>query len=224
LTKAADASQRLFFEEDFGNLSRIREAAMTKSRVGIAAVAAGVAMYFWTSLAHLALPLATIGVSEISSNETAVLDALHNSMGNASGLYLFPSSGWRPGDTSSQRADAMKNYDAKLVTNPSGLLIYHPPGMRALTPGQLVTEFLVELLEAALAVWLLVQTRIRSVAGRTGFVAVAGLLAALPTNISYWNWYGFPGSYTASYMTTQIIGFGVAGLVAGFVLRGSEPG
>jgi glycerol uptake facilitator-like aquaporin len=52
-----------------------------------------------------------------------------------------------------------------------------------------------------------------------GFVTVIGVLASLVTNISYWNWYGFPGSYTAGYITIQIIGFFVAGLVAAALLR-----
>ena len=186
---------------------------MTKSRIAIAAVVAGVAMYFWASIAHMVLRLGRIGVSQITTNEPAVLDAMHTSLGATPGLYVFPSFG----DLSNP--DATKMYDAKLVDSPSGILIYNPPGAHSLTPRQLITEFLVELLEAALAVYLLVQTRIASLTGRIAFVAVVGLLASLPTNISYWNWYGFPGSYTLSYMSTQIIGFIVAGLAAGLVLR-----
>jgi hypothetical protein len=192
---------------------------MTKGRVLVAGLAGGVAMYIWGSIAHMALPLATIGVNEISSNEQAVLSSLETSLGQSSGLYIFPSSGWKPGDSASQRTEAMKNYDAKLVGNPSGLLIYHPPGAKSLTPGQLFTEFVVELLEAFLAVWLLSQTKIADLRGRIGFVATAGVLASLPTNVSYWNWYGFPGNYTASYMAIQIIGFVMVGIVAAFVLR-----
>jgi hypothetical protein len=30
--------------------------------------------------------------------------------------------------------------------------------------------------------------------------------AAIATNISYWNWYGFPKVYTASYMFIQLVG------------------
>jgi hypothetical protein len=41
----------------------------------------------------------------------------------------------------------------------------------------------------------------------------------LATNVSYWNWYGFPGSYTAAYMAIEIIGFFVAGLAAAALLR-----
>jgi hypothetical protein len=192
---------------------------MTKGRVLVAGLAGGVAMYIWASIAHTALPLATIGVNEISSNEQAVLSSLQTSLGQSSGLYIFPSSGWKPGDGASQRTEAMKNYDAKLVSNPSGLLIYHPPGAKSLTPGQLVTEFVVELLEALLAVWLLSQTKITGLRGRIGFVATAGVLASLPTNVSYWNWYGFPGNYTASSMVIQIVGFVMVGVVSAFVLR-----
>lgn len=113
----------------------------------------------------------------------------------------------------------MKRYSEKLATNPSGLLIYHPPGGKALTPGQLVTEFITELIEALLAVFLLAQTRLSSYFARVGFVTVTGILAALATNISYWNWYGFPGSYTAAYIVIEIVGFFVAGLAAAALLR-----
>ena len=193
---------------------------MSKPRISIAALAAGIAMYFWASLAHMVLPLSTIGVSQITSNEPAVLEAMRNSLGNQSGLYIYPSVGWRPGDTAEQRTDAMKNYDAKLAVFPSGLLIYNPPGAHGLTPRQLIVEFLAELLEAALAVVLMSLTRITSVAGRIAFVTVIGILAAITTNLSYWNWYNFPASYTLSYMTSQLIGFLIAGIVAALILKG----
>ncbi len=62
-------------------------------------------------------------------------------------------------------------------------------------------------------------TRITSLTGRIGFITLIGLLASLATNVSYWNWYGFPASYTLSYMSTQIVGFLVAGAVASLILR-----
>jgi hypothetical protein len=59
--------------------------------------------------------------------------------------------------------------------------------------------------------------------GRVGFVLVAGILAAIATNVSYWNWYGFPCVYTAGYMFIQIIGFLCVGIVAALVLRKRCP-
>jgi hypothetical protein len=80
-------------------------------------------------------------------------------------------------------------------------------------------EFAKELLEAILVVFLLAQTSISGFGGRVGFVLVAGILTAIGTNVSYWNWYGFPSVYTASYMLIQIVGFFVVGIVAALVLR-----
>jgi len=72
-------------------------------------------------------------------------------------------------------------------------------------------------------VFLLAQTRIVSFVGRVGFVLVAGILAAITTNVSYWNWYGFPSAYTASYILTQIVGFFLVGGVAALVLPKGAP-
>jgi hypothetical protein len=117
----------------------------------------------------------------------------------------------------------MQHYDEKLAANPSGLLVYHPPGETGLTARRLVTEFLTELLEAFLVVFLLAQTHIASFGGRLAFVTIAGVLTSLGTNISYWNWYGFPTNYTGVYILTQIVGFVCVGAVAGVVMRQTAP-
>lgn len=56
--------------------------------------------------------------------------------------------------------------------------------------------------------------------GRVVFVTALGVLAAIATNISYWNWYGFPSIYTAGYITMQLVGFLCAGLVIALVVKG----
>ena len=71
-----------------------------------------------------------------------------------------------------------------------------------------------ELIESLLVVFLLSQTQLGSFAARLGFVVIAGIMGALVTNIPYWNWYGFPTSYTAAYMGIEIVGFLCVGLVA----------
>ena len=74
-------------------------------------------------------------------------------------------------------------------------------------------------LEALLAVFLLAQTSIASFGGRVGFVFVTGILAAIATNVSYWNWWGFPTVYTLSYMFIQVVGFFLVGVVAAIMFR-----
>jgi hypothetical protein len=192
------------------------------NRVVLAGVLGAIAMFLWSFVAHMVLPLGYTGVREIP-NESAVLSAMQSSIGQTSGLYLFPGLGAGPNPTAAQRNAAMKNYEPKLAANPSGLLIYHPPGAKGITGGRLGLEFLTEFIEALLAVILLAQTRIGSYAGKAGFVTLVGIVAAVTGNIPYWNWYGFPGNYTAAYMTTQIVGYLAAGLVAAAVVRNREP-
>jgi hypothetical protein len=174
-------------------------------RILLAALLGGIAMFAWKSIAHMALPLGQSGMQEIP-NEPAMLGSMHATLGENSGLYFFPALGSAPG--------AMAEYDKKLAANPSGLLIYHPPGAKSLSAGQMITELVTEMLEALLAAVLLSRTRIATYWGRVGFVTLLGVLASMATNLSYWNWYGFPSEYTAVYIMIEIVGFFCIGLVA----------
>jgi len=186
-------------------------------KILLAGIFGGIVMFIWTSIAHMALPLGEAGLGEIP-NESAVLSAMQSNIGDQTGLYIFPGRGLGKNATRQEKEEAMKRMGEKIAANPSGILMYHVPG-RPLALGKLLgVEFGTELLEAILAVFLLAQTRIASFAGRVGFVLVAGILAAIATNVSYWNWYGFPSVYTTSYMLIQIVGFLCAGIVAALVL------
>ena len=191
------------------------------TRAFLAAILGGIAMFIWSFIAHDLLPLGEIGMREFK-NESAVLDALKTDLGDARGLYHFPGHRAGPNATRQEKSDAMKRAMEKATSGPSGLLIYHPS--REFTFGKLLgIEFATEFLEAILVVFLLTQTRIESFAGRVGFVFLAGILAAITTNIPYWNWYGFPSRYTAAYMSIEIIGFLCVGLIAALLLRNRSP-
>jgi hypothetical protein len=190
-------------------------------KIVFAGVLGGIAMFIWTSIAHMFLPLGEAGIAEIP-NESAVLSAMQSNIGNQTGLYIFPGPGVGKNATRQEKNEAMKHMAEKMAANPSGILMYHAPG-RPFTFGKwLGIEFATELLESILVVFLLAQTAIVSFAGRVGFVLVSGILAAVATNVSYWNWYGFSCLYTVSYMFIQIIGFLCVGLVAALVFRKSS--
>ena len=192
---------------------------MTK-RIILAGVLGAIAMFIWTAIAHMATPLAHAGIGEIP-NEDAVLSAMQSSLGAKDGLYMFPGMGLGPDATNAQKNEAMQGYEAKLEKNPSGLIVYHPAGRTMAMPKHLIIEFITQLVQALLVVALLAQTSIVTFGGRVGFVTVAGILAAITTNVSYWNWLGFPAAYTLPYMFIRIVGFFLVGLVAAFVFRKS---
>jgi hypothetical protein len=191
----------------------------TTTRILFAGVLGAVAMFVWTSLAHMALPLGEAGVQN-TMNDESLLSELKSTVKNKDGLYIYPSMGLAPDATHEQRSEAMKSYEGKLAKNPSGFFIYHPAGSRPMNMGKFLTvEFITELVEALLAVWLLAQTRIFTFGGRVGFVTAVGIIAAIATNVSYWNWWGFPGSYTAAYITIKLVGYFLVGIVAAIMFR-----
>ncbi len=187
-------------------------------KILLVGILGGIVMFIWTSTAHMALPLGEAGISEIP-NESTVLSAMQSNIGTDAGLYIFPGLGVSKTATREEKNQAMKGMQQRIAANPSGILMYHPPGRQFAFGKSLAIEFGTEVLESILVVFLLAQTRIGSFTGRVGFALVAGILAAITTNVSYWNWYGFPAVYTASYVLIQVVGFFLVGIVAGIILR-----
>lgn len=188
-------------------------------RILLAGLVGAVAMFAWSFVAHMVLPLGYVGISGMP-NESPVLSAMQSSIGDRPGVYIFPSGGAGPDATKEEREEAMKREPAEFETKPTGLLVYRPPGDRAFAfPKWLMREFVFEFVEALLATWLLAQANLASFAKRVLFVTIIGIVAAITTNMSYWNWYGFTKVYTMGYMTTQVIGFICAGIVVACILK-----
>ena len=186
-------------------------------RVLLAAIVGGIAMFIWSWLAHDVLPLGEAGIKNLP-NESGAMSALQTATGDKRGLYMF-GAGLSENPTAEEKSKAMKEMNERFAKSPSGLLMYYPAG-RQMNIGQLLgVEFATEFLQALLVLFLLSQTVLTGFGGKFGFVFVAGILAAIATNISYWNWYGFPKHYIGAYMLIQIIGFAVVGLVAAPLVR-----
>jgi hypothetical protein len=191
-----------------------KEAFMGKKL--LAGVLGGLAFFFWSFVAHDVLPLGKAGIKEIP-NEQAVLSSMKANMPEE-GLYLLPGLGLPENATRAQQSAAMEARMHKVETGPSGLLAYHP-ALNFSFGRALGVELGTNILQVLLAVILLSQTSLVSFVARWRFITIAGVLAALSTNISYWNWYGFPGSYTLAYVCTVAMGFVFAGLVAAAIVK-----
>jgi hypothetical protein len=87
---------------------------MTTTRIILAGVLGGIAMFIWTSIAHMALPLGHAGIRELP-NEQAVLAAMQTGIGDKNGLYFFPGLGVGDNPTHEQEKEAMTHYAEKLA-------------------------------------------------------------------------------------------------------------
>ena len=182
-------------------------------RMMLAAVLGAVAMFLWSFVAHDVIPIAFAGIREIPK-EKEVTAVLNDLIGDNPGTYMFPWVG--PDASKEEKEKAMADY----AKHPSGLLVYHSPGSRPFNfPKFLTVEFIVELVESLLAVFLLAQTRHVSMGARIVFVSLFGVAVALWTNMSYWNWHGFSRRYTGAYICTEVVAFILAGIVIALVLK-----
>lgn len=172
-------------------------------RILIAGVVAGLAMFLWSGLSNLALPLGKIGVLA-APNEAAAQAALKTNLGEHSGLYVLP----------------MAAMSGKANSSPAAVVTYLGRGESfGVTPAKLAAELVLEVLLSILAAALLSLTRLYGFLPRLGFVVALGLFATVMTNTSNMIWFAYPLDYTLAYAATQLIGFLIAGAVIAALVR-----
>jgi len=171
------------------------------NRILLAGVLGGLALFLWGGLAHMVLGLGSVGIQNLPQQQT-VMDTLKASVPQ-SGFYFFP------------QVDSAGKVPPDKASGPYGIMIYHSAGAGGAMGGQLVNECILNIVLALLAAFLLSLTSgLAGYVPRVGFVTVLGLTVGLMTHVEYWNWYGFPLSYTVTSIAMNVIGFLLVGLIA----------
>jgi hypothetical protein len=88
-------------------------------------------------------------------------------------------------------------------------------------PKQMITELITNMVQMTIVAFLVGIASLATFGSRWRFATAAGVLAAISTNISYWNWYGFPGNYTLAYCSIIAMGFVCGGLVVAAMVKPS---
>lgn len=187
-------------------------------RILLAALLGAVAIFVWEFVAHMFTPLGEAGLDFLPAPQ-ALSSAMQSAIGIKAGMYVFPTGGLTADSSRAERQKAMERMNEEMKTSPSGFLVYKPAGTEFNFGKNLAVQFLTDFVKALLAAALLAHTALASYGRKLGFVVLAGLLAAIVTNIPYWNWYGFNGTYTVAQIVTEIIGFTCAGVVIAWVYK-----
>ena len=187
-----------------------------RSRILIAGLLGGVALFMWGFVSHMVLQLGDAGLHSVPlpPNDQALLDSLHGTL-PASGLYFYP------GMDESKAGDQaeMDAWTARTQTNPHGMIVYQTAPYGGMG-GQLVREGLTDVAFAMLAALLLSCALgcCSSLACRVGFVASLGVVTALRP-IQQWNWYDFPEKYTLAQVADGVLGFLIMGIVIALIVK-----
>lgn len=189
-------------------------------RIILAGILGGIVFFFWGFVYHDLLPFGEAGVKELP-NEQAVLSNLKTQVSEP-GLYFFPGWGLGPNATSAQKRAAMDELNRKAASGPQGMLVYQPIG-HAMSPGMLLTECVTNIVQALLVAFVLAQFGVHRFSSRLGLAFVIGLLASITTNVSYWNWYGFPSTFTMSNIVFLVLAYFLVGIVAAAIVKTEAP-
>ncbi len=181
-------------------------------RVVVGGLIAGVVVFIWGAVSHMALPLGTMGIRQIP-NEDGVIAAFRGSI-TQPGFYFFPGLDHSKPVSKSEYEAAL----AKIQQGPTGVLVIQPGGAEAMSPRQLGTELATNVVSALLAASLLIHVRSGYV-GRVLFVTLLGVFAFVTVNVPYWNWYGFPTDFLVGEAIDQVVGWFLAGLVLAAIVR-----
>lgn len=182
-------------------------------RIILAGIAGGLLLFFWGAFSHMVLPLGEVGVKSMP-NEAPVMSAMKANI-TEPGLYFYP--GLAGGHSANEAEQAA--WTEKYKAGPNGILIYHPTGGDPMPPSMLIVELLSNIFACIVAAFVISMT-VASFVGRVFASALFGLVAWLSIDVSYWNWYGFPTDYIGAQAVDQVVGWLLAGIPIGFILKG----
>lgn len=187
------------------------------TRILLAGLLGGLAIFLWEGLAHMALPLGEAGF-RVLPDEPGFSRLVKEQFKDA-GLYIFPAPEFRPGMSPVDRQKAIDAAMARSEVGPTGLLLVHPGGRAEVTAAQFGVQVIADILGMLVAAWLLWIASLRRYGARVLFVTALALFPILQAYIPYWNWYGFPTSFTAAAGITNFVGCLIGGLVVARFVR-----
>jgi hypothetical protein len=168
---------------------------------------AGAAVLFvWGFFSWVVLPWHTMTLNAFS-NEDALAQAVMDGT-SKTGIHILP-------DPKAHNDPATKE---KMKTGPivfSAVTRHGVEGMGL----QLALSFGIQFLAAVLASWLLLQANIADYKKRVAFLTVTALVGGVASHLPYWNWWGFPCAYTLVQLADLAVGWALAGLAMGKIIK-----
>jgi hypothetical protein len=188
---------------------------MSIGKIIAGSLVGGTVVFIWGAVSHMVLPTGDMGIKSLP-NEAVLLPQMKQAI-HERGFYFFPGMG--EGEMSEADETAWKD---KLRAGPRGAVIFDPSGGEMMSPAQLGTELVSNILAASILALVLAKTR-ASRGGRVALAALLGVFAWMSIDVSYWNWYRFPTAFAAGAFIEQAVGWLLAGVVIALVLGRAQP-
>lgn len=184
----------------------------------IAGVVGGIILFIWGFFANVILPLHRSSLYNIP-NEGAVIELMRSTM-STPGVYIFP------GMPKDKQQSSMDAYTQQYQQGPIGLIVYRPSGADPTMGSQMIPGMIIFIISSLFAAWFL--SRSTAVASsyftRVIYCGMLGVFVSFFVYISSWNWFFYPLDYTTANVADSIIGWLLAGLGIGAIVKVKQGG
>lgn len=184
-------------------------------KVLLPGILGGIAVFIWSFISHMVLPIGEMGVKTVTANDDAIISTMKSNM-TEPGFYMLPGI-----DMKTASAEQQTAWQAKWQAGPTAIVVYSPNGSEAMSAGQLLRQLSFQILCGLLAAFIISATA-GSIVTRAVMVMFMGLFAWLTVNVPQWNWYGFPVSFTLGQGIDHVIGWLIGGFVIAWLIKRAE--
>ena len=164
-------------------------------------IVGSIILFLWMMISWMVLPWHAATLGKFSHEESVSSVIMANT--SESGIYILPNA--QSDAYSEAHLEAMKK-------GPTAFTAIRRDGFNPASPAPYINSFIIYLVGALIATFLLLQARSLSFGGRVWFITLFGVAVGVLANFPNWNWWGFSTSFTLVGFADYVIGWFLAGL------------
>lgn len=194
-------------------------------KIMMSGIVGGIILWVWGFLAWVVLPI-HVGSMRAVPDDAAVVENLTRSL-PSKGVYVIP---WMPAETADlapeQLETEMNTYSEKLRAGPLAMIFYDPAGKDPFMAEQMIVGLFIFIITAGIVGWFLSRSTAAAGSYLSGVIycGMIGVLVAIGTHLSDWNWMGYPFDWSSALMLDSVVGWLLAGLGIAAVIRTKKAG
>jgi hypothetical protein len=184
----------------------------------IAGVVGGLVIFFWGFVVHTVVHLHSRTIHPLP--DEAAFVATMQETGAATGVYFVPFLDRAHDDADAQQA-ADDQWKEAARRGPIALMMYRAEGVEPMAPITFIRGALLFVLASTVAALMLIPAapKLSGYLGRVVFIASFGVVVALFSDFSMWNWWHAPLDYAGMLALDHIIGWTLAGLAIAAIVK-----
>ena len=178
----------------------------------------GLIVFVWGLISWMILPWHERSLNHFK-DEKKVYEVIKENAPE-SGIYILPNMyAYRDGMSRSERNKMIISQQKMMANGPVVFASISRDGVGKVMLKPFVISLFIQIVGAGIITWLLLQTKIVVYKKQVEFITVAGLLVGVLGILPAWNWWAYSTSYTAVLIADLVIGWCLAGLAMGKLLK-----